>query len=146
MEGHRQKAHRASLAMIHCSGLGSLLLGSMTLGAPTTSHAAMTSRFLFRPYFARICSLLAAANDDLERTLELVNDGYRLAEYRTAASDPRYHIVSPVWTSLTANPNHKAPLPVERRRGIKRWSPAQAQEVQRRVRHLFAEPLAMWPP
>ena len=119
--GHRQKAHRTNRAVIHCSGLGSLLLGSMTLGAPTTSHAATTSRFPFRPYFfSRISSLFAEANDDLDRTLELVDDGYRLAEYRTAASDPRYHIVPPVWTSLTANPNHKAPLLVERRAGHKK--------------------------
>ena len=64
--------------------------------------------------------LLIAANDEQERALDLLDDGYRLKNFRAAASDDRYHIVPPVWWALAVSLNHQAPLPVEGQAGRKK--------------------------
>lgn len=61
-----------------------------------------------------------AANDQHPKLLELLDDGYRLEKFRAAASDPRFRIVPPVWTSLTVRTEHKAPLPVQGQAGRKK--------------------------
>lgn len=79
----------------------------------------MPNATLCRPPFS-LASPLLAANDEHERALDLLDDGYRLEKFRAAASDNRYHIVPPVWSALAVNPNHQAPLPVEGQAGRKK--------------------------
>lgn len=51
---------------------------------------------------------------------DLIDDGYLLENFRAAASDPRYHVMPPVWASLDVNTMHKAPLWVEGQAGRKK--------------------------
>lgn len=78
-----------------------------------------TTPFL-QPHFAGIALLDVAGNDQHQKLLELVDDGYRLDKLRAAASDSRFRIVPPVWSSLTVNPDHKAPLRVDGQAGRKK--------------------------
>lgn len=61
-----------------------------------------------------------AGNNQHAKLLELLDDGYRLEKFRAAASDSRFRIVPPVWTSLAVRSEHKAPLPVEGQAGRKK--------------------------
>ena len=79
----------------------------------------MPNTTLCRPPFSLVPALIAA-NDEHERAVDLLDDGYRLENFRAAASDDRYHMVPPVWSALAVNPNHQAPLPVEWQAGRKK--------------------------
>lgn len=52
-----------------------------------------------------------------------MHDGYRLVNFRAAACDSRFYVIPPVWSSLTVNDDHKAPLRVDgqagRRKGVR---------------------------
>ena len=84
----------------------------MSSGFYRTVWRAVPNTTLCRPPFSLVPPLIAA-NDEHERALDLLDDGYRLENFRAAASDDRYHMVPPVWSALAVNPNHQAPLPVE---------------------------------
>ena len=91
----------------------------MCSGFYGTFWRAVPNTTLCRPSFPRV-RLLIAANDEHDRALDLLDDGYRLKNFRAAVSDDRYHIVRPVWSALAVSPNHHAPLPVEGQAGRKK--------------------------
>eukprot|EP00903_Cladosiphon_okamuranus_P006044 g5961.t1 len=70
----------------------------------------------------------AKARGEQHQLLKLIDDGYRLDKLHAAASDERFRIISPVWSDLDVDENHKLPLPVEGQAGRKKGKRATARK------------------